>query len=78
MKTRSLFILLLALVTLNFVWKNHAKPFLATFTESLVELQPIKSRNPLPDFFLFDLDGNIVRLSDYRGSVVLIGFWAVW
>lgn len=78
MKTKSLFILLLALVTLNFVWKNHIQSFLATFTESLVELQPINSRLPVPDFSLFDLDGNVVRLGDYRGSAVLIGFWAVW
>jgi peroxiredoxin len=31
-----------------------------------------------PDFELTDLNGNINRLSDYRGSVVLINFWATW
>jgi cytochrome c biogenesis protein CcmG, thiol:disulfide interchange protein DsbE len=31
-----------------------------------------------PDFTLPDLDGNEVALSDYRGDVVLINFWATW
>ncbi len=32
-----------------------------------------------PDFVLKDLDGNAVRLSDFRGkNVVLIDFWATW
>jgi thiol-disulfide isomerase/thioredoxin len=31
-----------------------------------------------PQFTLKDLDGRIVRLSDYRGKVVLINFWATW
>jgi len=54
------------------------KPFLATFTSSSVELQPRTTRLPVPDFSLLDLDGNVVRLGDYRGSAVLIGFWAGW
>lgn len=31
-----------------------------------------------PDFALPDLDGNEVALSDHRGDVVLINFWATW
>ena len=31
-----------------------------------------------PDFTLEDLDGNEVALSDHRGEVVLINFWATW
>ncbi len=31
-----------------------------------------------PDFTLKDLDGNLVRLSDLRGNVVFINFWATW
>jgi len=33
---------------------------------------------PAPDFELLDLDGNIQRLSDLGGSVVLLNFWATW
>ena len=31
-----------------------------------------------PDFALRDLEGNEVRLSDYRGRTVLLTFWATW
>lgn len=31
-----------------------------------------------PDFILHTLDGGSIRLSDLRGKVVLINFWATW
>jgi cytochrome c biogenesis protein CcmG/thiol:disulfide interchange protein DsbE len=31
-----------------------------------------------PDFSLTDLAGKKLRLSDYRGHVVLLDFWATW
>lgn len=31
-----------------------------------------------PDFPLPDLEGNVQRLSDFRGKVVLLNFWATW
>ncbi len=33
---------------------------------------------PAPDFSLTTIDGNKLSLSDYRGKVVLIDFWATW
>jgi peroxiredoxin len=37
-----------------------------------------KEGEPIPDFDLPTLDGRRVRLSDLRGSPVLINFWATW
>jgi cytochrome c biogenesis protein CcmG/thiol:disulfide interchange protein DsbE len=37
-----------------------------------------EERRPAPDFVLDDASGKPVRLSEYRGSVVLLNFWATW
>ncbi|TFG48187.1 MAG: TlpA family protein disulfide reductase [Anaerolineales bacterium] len=41
-------------------------------------LAPIEVNQPAPELTLFDLDGNEVSLSDFRGEVVLLNNWATW
>lgn len=31
-----------------------------------------------PDFALNDMDGNSIKLSDYKDKIVVLNFWAVW
>lgn len=38
----------------------------------------IRVGEPAPDFSLKDLDGKLIRLSDFRGKAVLVNFWATW
>jgi peroxiredoxin len=40
--------------------------------------QPIASGEPAPDFEIKTLDGATLKLSELRGKVVLIEFWATW
>ena len=42
------------------------------------ELKSEGQRKQAPNFSLKDADGNAVNLSDYRGKVVLVNFWATW
>jgi thiol-disulfide isomerase/thioredoxin len=52
---------------------------LATFEEpDRPYLQPEQDRKPAPDFILKDSGGAATKLSDYRGQVVLLNFWASW
>ncbi|HEY8394769.1 MAG TPA: TlpA disulfide reductase family protein [Thermaerobacter sp.] len=39
---------------------------------------PVVVGSRAPDFELKDLNGRTVRLSDYRGKVVFLNFWASW
>ena len=41
-------------------------------------VKPEKDRKRAPDFALKDSNGTQVKLSDYRGKVVLLNFWATW
>ncbi|MNJ46146.1 Thiol-disulfide oxidoreductase ResA [compost metagenome] len=38
----------------------------------------LKIGNRAPDFSLLNLNGEEVKLSDYRGKTVLLNFWASW
>ncbi|MGB8010172.1 MAG: redoxin domain-containing protein [Terriglobales bacterium] len=55
---------------LYFVARHHGRPGIgATITEQ----HPVA-----PDFSLPQLNGQQLHLSDYRGSVLLLDFWATW
>ena len=53
-------------------------------TQALFAQHPGKGLTPLPDkpkgpdFELNDIEGVTHRLSDYRGKVLIINFWATW
>jgi thiol-disulfide isomerase/thioredoxin len=41
-------------------------------------LQSARERKPAPGFELKDASGKTVKLTDYRGKVVLLDYWATW
>jgi peroxiredoxin len=53
-------------------------PFLASQTAPQ-PAQPVPQvGQPAPDFVLSDSTGSSVKLSSYKGKVVLLDFWATW
>lgn len=65
--------MLLGVLIMSVVWmlSSWSEDTAASFLLSEVS-------RPAPDFVLPTLDGSTVRLSDYRGKVVLVNFWATW
>ena len=69
-------------------WKYGAILFLAILLATSAGCRgdvpaPVREVKPevgysAPDFELEDLAGDTVRLSDYRGKVVVLNFWATW
>jgi cytochrome c biogenesis protein CcmG/thiol:disulfide interchange protein DsbE len=49
----------------------------AKFTEDSA-LKAGAERMPAPEFALKDVNGATVKMSDYKGKVVLLNFWATW
>jgi peroxiredoxin len=53
----------------------HGLPSTAVRAASV---KPDKDRKPAPEFTLKDADGKTVHISDYKGKVVLLDFFATW
>ena len=74
--TRSWLVLAVAAVTLGF-------PASSAMAErdamgSVVQRGVVKAGDEAPNFKLKDMNGELVALSDLRGKVVLVNFWATW
>jgi len=62
------------------ILQTFAASATAVSTDELIRigLQPLKEGTEIVDFELQDLSGATRRLSDFRGKVVLLNFWATW
>lgn len=44
----------------------------------IAKLKEEMKNDVAPDFELLDMEGNEVKLSDYKGKTVIVDFWATW
>jgi len=51
---------------------------MATLLVALSSLVLGRDEKPAPELKLKDVEGRALRLSDYKGKVVLLNFWATW
>ena len=52
--------------------------YLARSAKTSAQITEVNARKMAPSFSLIDAAGAPVRLSDYKGRVVLLNFWATW
>ncbi len=62
----------------SFVESNPFPEYTEALQAELNKLSMLQPGQPAPDFTLHDLDGQSVSLSQFKGKVVLLDFWASW
>jgi peroxiredoxin len=61
-------------VTTEMPWITRAEAFVAADGAAC----PADAKPAPLDFAMKDIDGKTVKLSDYKGKVILLDFWATW
>jgi peroxiredoxin len=53
-------------------------PTVQKFIKQMDKVKPISIGHKAPEFTVNGIDGNPIKLSDYKGKYVMIDFWASW
>lgn len=62
----------------DFMENSKNESFRQAVTDTRDAINSLGPGNPAPDFTMTDIDGQEVSLSDFRGKVVYLDFWASW
>src|SRR2546430_7553270 len=71
-------IIVLAVVIVIAVAAHFADKATRLRGKTILKLDNSNAGEPAPDVSLKDLDGKDVTLSQFKGKVVLVNFWATW
>lgn len=71
-------IVLAVSMLLGFSCEIFAQDQAADDPDQIYATELLKAGTPAPNFQLNDINGNPVRLSDFRGRKVVLVFWASW
>jgi len=74
MKRLGVILATVAAIVVFALWANRATRLPAARAAHTTQ----ESKANSPDFTLKDLDGHDITLSQFRGKVVLVNFWATW
>lgn len=77
----AVFLLIVSLIYKNLSEKYQVKSPSDQWPTAETSESPSASEAPkieAPDFTAIDADGNKVKLSDYKGTPVILNFWASW
>lgn len=83
MRRRTLLWLLIALTIVTIAagvwrWEVARQETAARIAKESISSLSGPSKSQAPDFVLEDVDGKSLALTDLRGKVVLLNFWATW
>jgi thiol-disulfide isomerase/thioredoxin len=76
--SRQALTLIVLTLTMAGLWWGASLRLLHMAAHAILESRARMARSTAPDFSLKDANGRAVRLSDHRGRVVLLNFWAIW
>src|SRR5574344_708190 len=83
MKMKCIFLAVLSLMVLPMLAQKATTPIQAADTASVDEdaqyaVELVKKGTVAPDFTMKTIDGKTFRLSQLKGKVVVLDFWASW
>lgn len=63
---------------LHYISENEYRDHVNTISLAYQKAELLSAGKVAPDFLLRDINGQTHRLSDFKGKVVYLGFWATW
>src|SRR2546427_146421 len=77
-KTLLIFAIVLALSTVLWYWDKATRVKATSSVKNTQQAEAKIDGKPAPEVKFKGLDGNDVTLAQYKGTVVLVDFWATW